>query len=379
MSTPASIVVVGTGGGGLTIAAEAGLAGQPVLLADQPQFSNALEAVEAAGGIEVTFRKSLTDTSGQAQLAPVRATSADPAAAIAGADLVVVCVPAFGHEPLADLLAPVWEEGQTVLWVGEPGGAFAAVSALQRIGRRVDITLGDTNTLPYYGALVVGPGQVGAIRKTGGTLVAALPSSRLDSVAAIAASLWPWVTPAENVWETLLLNFNAIDHVPAMLCNLGAIQQPEGTFRLWGTGGTPGVVNIIEALDGEYLAMRQALGITNDTPYEDYLVDQGLAPRRGVNLHETLQSSLLPTLEFRCSPGALDHRFVSEDVPFSLVLASSLGRELGIATPVIDSLIVVASVASQQDYGSVGKTLADWGLEGAGTDGLRAAAEGGWW
>ena len=379
MSVPEDITVIGTGGGGLTIAAELGLAGRPVILADQPRFGTALEAVDAGGGIELTFRSSLTDTTAEPQLAPVKATSTDPVLAITGAELVIVCVPAFGHEPLARLLAPAWEQGQTVLWVGEPGGSFAAVAALRRIGRRPDITLADTNTLPYYGALVSGPGKVGAIRKSGGTLVAAMPSDRLDDVSGVASGIWPWVTAAENVWETLLLNFNAIDHVPAMLLNLGSIQQPEGTFTLWGAGGTHGVVNVIEALDGEYLAMRKALGIANTTPYEDYLVGQGLAPRRGADLHETLQSSLLPTLQFRCSPDALDHRFVSEDVPYSLVLASSLGKELSVATPVIDSLIVLASVASGRDYAAEGKTLAGWGLDGTGGAGLRAAAEQGWW
>ena len=379
MSIPSDIVVIGTGGGGLTMAAELGLAGRPVVLADQPRFGAALEAVDAAGGIDLTFRTSLTDTTSASQLAPVAATSTDPAAAVERADVVIICVPAFGHEPLAEMLATRWQDSQTVLWVGEPGGSFAAVAALRAIGRRPDISLGDTNTLPYYGALVSGPGKVGAIRKSGGTLIAALPSGRLDQVASVATAIWPWVTRAENVWETLLLNFNAIDHVPAMLLNLGAIQQAEGTFTLWGAGGTPGVVNVIEALDDEFLAMRAALGIANMTPYEDYLVGQGLAPRRGADLHETLQSSLLPTLQFRCGPGALDHRFVSEDVPYSLVLASSLGRELGVVTPVTDSLITLASVASGRDYAAEGKTLADWGLEGNGVAGLRAAAEQGWW
>ena len=379
MSIPSDIVVIGTGGGGLTMAAELGLAGRPVVLADQPRFGAALEAVDAAGGIELTFRTSLTATASASRLTPVAATSTDPTAAAEGAEVVIICVPAFGHQPLAEMLAAHWQDGQTVLWVGEPGGSFAAVAALRQAGRRPDISLGDTNTLPYYGALVSGPGKVGAIRKSGGTLIAALPSGRLDQVAGIATSIWPWVTRAESVWETLLLNFNAIDHVPAMLLNLGAIQQPEGSFTLWGAGGTPGVVNVIEALDDEFLAMRAALGIANMTPYEDFLVGQGLAPQNGADLHETLQSSLLPTLQFRCGPDALDHRFVSEDVPYSLVLASSLGREIGVATPVIDSLITLASVASGRDYAAEGKTLAEWGLDGMGVAGLRSAAEQGWW
>ncbi len=379
MSIPSDIVVIGTGGGGLTIAAELGLAGRPVVLADQPRFRAALEAVEAAGGIKVTFRGSPSDAAAESRLAPVRATSTDPVAAAGRASVVIVSVPAYGHEPLAELLAPAWRDGQSVLWVGEPGGAFSAMAALRKINRRPDITAAETNSLPYAGAFVSGPGMVGATRKLGGTLVSALPSNRLDHVAGLASAIWPWVTRAENVWETLLLNFNAIDHVPAMLLNLGSIQQPEGTFTLWGTGGSPGVVNVIEALDGEYLAMRRALGLANTTPYEDYLVAQGLAERKGSTLFETVRSSLLARVEFACGPDALDHRFVSEDVPYSLVLASSLGRELGVATPVIDSLIVMASAASGRDYAAEGRTLAGWGLDGAGGAVLLSAAEQGWW
>ena len=379
MRIPSDIAVIGTGGGGLTIAAELGLAGRPVVLADQPRFGTALEAVDSAGGIEVTFRSSPSDTAAESQLAPVVATSTDPVAAAALASVVIVSVPSYGHEPLATLLAPAWRDGQSVLWVGEPGGAFSAMAALRKINRRPDITAGETNSLPYAGAFVSGPGKVGATRKLGGTLVAALPSSRLDDVTRLASAIWPWVSGAENVWETLLLNFNAIDHVPAMLLNLGSIQQPEGTFTLWGTGGSPGVVNVIEALDGEYLAMRRALGLANETPYEDYLVAQGLADRKESTLFETVRSSLLARVEFACGPGALDHRFVSEDVPYSLVLASSLGRELGVATPVMDSLIVLASVASGRDYATEGRTLAGWGLDGVGSAGLRSAAEQGWW
>ena len=379
MSIPDDIAVIGTGGGGLTIAAELGLAGRPVVLADQPRFGAALEAVDSAGGVEATFHSSPSGAAAESQLAPVRSTSTDPASAAARASLVIVSVPAYGHEPLARLLAPAWRDGQSVLWVGEPGGAFSAIAALRKIDRRPDITAAETNSLPYAGAFVSGPGKVGATRKLGGTLISALPSGRVDHVARVATAIWPWVDRAENVWETLLLNFNAIDHVPAMLLNLGSIQQSEGTFTLWGAGGSPGVVNVIEALDGEYRAMRRALGLVDTTHYEDYLVAQGLAERKGRTLFETVRSSLLARVEFACGPDALDHRFVAEDVPYSLVLASSLGREVGVATPVMDSLIVLASAASGRDYATEGRTLAGWGLDGVGSAGLRSAAEQGWW
>ena len=92
MRIPGDIAVIGTGGGGLTIAAELGLAGRPAVLADQPRFSAALEAVDSAGGIEVTFRSSPSDTAAESQLAPVGATSTDPVTAVTRASVVI---PAF--------------------------------------------------------------------------------------------------------------------------------------------------------------------------------------------------------------------------------------------------------------------------------------------
>ena len=379
MSLPDNIVIIGTGGGGLSIAADLGLAGRPVTVADQPQFASNVEAIDSQGGIKVQFRASVDDVDAPIEFAPVKAVSTDPAAAVAQASLVIISVPSFGHRPLAELLAPAWVDGQTVLWVGEGGGSISAVAALRSIGRRVGATFGETNSLPYAAALVQSPGSVRGAKKTGGTLVSALPADRGDHVHALASQVWPWVEPAENAWETVLLNFNAVDHVPAMVCNLGTVQSPEGSYRLWREGCSEGVANVIRAVDGEYIEIRAALGLSNLIPYEDYLVQQGLAPAKGATIHETIQGSLLATVAFQCGPDALEHRFISEDVPFSLVLGSSLAAEAGVDTPVIDGLIAIAAAASGRDYRANGRTIADWGLDGVGIEGLRAAVQDGWW
>jgi opine dehydrogenase len=373
------VVIVGSGGGALTIAAELGLAGCPATIADQPTFAAGLDAVEQQGGVRVQFRASPADDSPPSVLAPVLRTSRDPVEAVREADVVIVCVPSYGHAPVAELLAPAWQDGQIAMWVGEGGGALSAVAAM-RSGERNDVVFAETNSLPYAGAFIKEPGHVGATRKRGGTVIAALPSDRRDDVHSLAQQIWPWVEPAQNVWESVLLNFNAIDHVPAMICNLGAIERDNGdTYPIWGDGGTPGVVNVIGAVDAEYLALRKALGLTNDRAYEDYLVDQGMAQLKGATLRDTIQNSILATVQLPCSVDALNHRFVAEDVPYSLVLASSIGREVEVATPVIDGLIAVASAAAGRDYGSSGRTLDDWDLTGAGVAGLRSAAEVGWW
>ncbi len=370
------VVVLGTGGGALTTAAELGLAGVEVTVADLPRFAANLAPVEEAGGIEITVRE---QPELGVRLAPVAGTSTDPAAAATGASVVIISVPSFGHRPFADLLAPVLEDGQMVLWVGEGGGAFTMVAALRDVGRRPAVLLGETNSLPYGGAHVDGPGSVSTMRKTGGTYIAGLPTAATDEVAGVAARVWPWVAPAHNAWETVLLNFNAIDHVATMVMNLGRAQGTTETMLLWGEGASPAVANVIGAVDDEYSAMRAALDLPVDKTYEDFLVEQGLVDHRRKTIHGTIHASTLVATTFQCGPDALEHRFIAEDVPYSLNLGSSIAGELGVAVPVIDGLISIASAAAGRDYRAEGRTVADWGLAGAGRDGLLAAVADGWW
>jgi opine dehydrogenase len=200
-----------------------------------------------------------------------------------------------------------------------------------------------------------------------------------EEAAQIAAQIWPWAEPATNAWETILLNYNAIDHVATVATNLGSLQNRSDTTLLWGEGASPGVVNVIEAVDADYLTLRRALGLPTELRYEDYLVCQGVAKEKGETLHDTIHASDLAKAQFQCGPGALDHRYIAEDVPYSLVLASSLATELGVAVPVIDGLIEIVSAAAGKDYRAEGRTLADWGLDGAGRNGLLQAVDDGWW
>lgn len=354
----------------MTIAAELALLGLRVTVADFPKFSAGLEAVKELGGVRVRCPWH------GPQIAPIAETSTDPTKVADGAPLVIVSVPSFGHEPFAEALAPILADGQFVIWVGEGGGSLAAAAALHRIGRRPGVFLGETNTLPY-GTRVVAPATIGAEKKIGGTLVSALPAAA--PVYEVASQIWPWVSKADNVWETALTNFNTIDHVPPLLCNLGTIQGRTGKMLLWGEGATPGVARVIEAVDGEMLALKKALDVSSTSRYVDYLVKQGLVDKMRDDLYTTLQASGLSNGTFLCGPEALQSRYMTEDVPFGLVLASSIGQQIKVATPVIDGLIAVASAATGTDWRAEGRTLAGWGLGDAGREELLRIAKEGWW
>jgi opine dehydrogenase len=186
---------------------------------------------------------------------------------------------------------------------------------------------------------------------------------------------WPVISAAESVWETALINYGAVDHVATTLANLGPLENRTGGMLLWGEGATPGVVRLLEAVDGEFFALRQALGFADQRRYRDFLIEQGMARDVGPALYEVLRASLLVSVPIPTGPRALETRFIHDDIPYPLVLASTVGDEIGVETPVIDGLIALGSALAGRDFRAEGRTLASLGLAGQGVDGLRQFAE----
>jgi opine dehydrogenase len=62
------------------------------------------------------------------------------------------------------------------------------------------------------------------------------------------------------------------------------------------------------------------------------------------------------------------NRYVTEDVPYGLVLYSILGKKVGVKTPVIDSLIELAGAVNEENYREIGISLweaygGEWNLD----------------
>lgn len=63
-------------------------------------------------------------------------------------------------------------------------------------------------------------------------------------------------------------------------------------------------------------------------------------------------------------PGSLHHRYMTEDVPYGLVLMASLGDLLRVPTPTMTSIIHLCSVISGVNYVAEGRGAKQLGLDG---------------
>ena len=332
-----NIAVLGAGAGGTTVAFDCAAHGHEVRLFDFPQFGDNVAAISKRGGIQAEG-----DISG---FAAVAYAGHDIDRALYGAELIYVVGPAFATEPFGEAVAGKLVPGQTVIVTpGSCGGALAFKRAAGLAVEDESIRVAETHTL-HYAVRLTEPGHVHVFLKLkAGNLLAALPGSETDSILEMISDVYPSMEPARNVIQTSLQNANPVIHPAVSLCNAARIEG-EGDFLFYEEGVSDSVGRLIESVDRERIAIGKRLGI-------EVFSDPELGLRQGYMLENNYGSG------YREAPGflgitaqpRLDHRYINEDVGYGLVFMSRLGRQVGVATPTIDSIIRLASVLMNRDY-----------------------------
>jgi opine dehydrogenase len=279
-------------------------------------------------------------------------------------DLLVVAAPSVAHEYLAESLAMYVADGQRILLnPGHTGGSLHFMNLLRRFGCRAAIRLCETVTLTYI-CRMPEPGKVEVYRRTANLRCAAFPGKHTAALVAEIREVFSDVIAAENVLETGFANINAIMHPAGMLGNAGWIEKTGGDFLWYREGVTPAIGAWIDAVDGERLAIVESLGL-KPLPFVEIFYQAGLttgeARDSGSAYRAIHESGPNRTIK---SPPSLDHRYITEDVGYGLVPMAEIGRLLGVETPVMDALIILASTALGVDFRSEGLTLGKMGLGG---------------
>ena len=62
-------------------------------------------------------------------------------------------------------------------------------------------------------------------------------------------------------------------------------------------------------------------------------------------------------------PNSIHHRYITEDVPVGCKIYHELGKAYGVATPIIDSMIVLAGAMHKKSFFNEGYTLEYLGID----------------
>src|SRR5580704_17729553 len=362
-----TVAVLGAGHGGCAAAADLGRRGLSVRL--HARSAERLAPLRARGGIEAR---------GVHQgLVPVDLMTTDLAAAVRGAALVMLVVPSVAHEPYARVLAPLLRDGQPIfLNPGHTGGGLHFLNALRRAGYGAEVRSCETVTLTYI-TRMEGPATVNIFSYTRRLRFAALPGRNAAQMFALVKPLYPEIVEATSVLETGLGNLNAIFHPPGMIMNAGWLERTGGDFLFYRQGFTPAVGRVTAGVDAERMAVARALGVPA-VPFLDIFYEAGLTTREAHDSGDIARAceESAPNKTIKAPP-RLDHRYIHEDIGYGLVPMAALGAAASVATPTMNALVQLASLALGIDYARDGLTLDRLGLAGKSpTEIVRFAVEG---
>jgi opine dehydrogenase len=351
-----TFAVIGTGNSGQTFTADLVLRGYSVNLAEVPEFAATLEAIEEAGGIE------LSGEAGEGFAEPNMMTT-DIRRAIAGVDVVIIGGSAHAHEPICRELMESFEDGQYVLMTSN-FGALRFRRWKEEAGVTTDVTPVESMSLPYA-TRALSPGRVSCYGVKRNLPIATLPARWTGPFLDLVGGAFPRWVAAENVWSTSVGNLNPVVHPPMVLLNAGRIESTGGKgWNLYADGATESVGRLIEGIDVDRRKLLEAVNgsaVSFKEMFEAQYVDYGVG---GATLSETLRTSVVhgdPTFE---APDSVNTRYLGEDIPFGLTPWSSVARMWGIEVPHIDAVIRIASTLLDIDGFNDGITAKTLGISG---------------
>ena len=344
------VAVLGGGAGAHAEAFELATKGFKVNICQVPERKNNFKKtlmgkIKATGKIRGVAKLNLATTDFQEAITDVKT--------------IFLAAPSFAHKLFASYCAPYLEDGQIIVLTPGTGGSLVFAKELRDRGIRKNLTIAETIALPY-GARMQEPGHVQIRAKTVNNPIGVFPAKRTDEVVQYLQQFYPEFVPLSNVLEAALNSTNAILHPAATLLNVGSIESGN-CFMLYKDGMGPSSLTLMGALVNDRAMIGKAFGLNMDT---GDAFQKGRIEALKEFLDSTLGDNSYEAVSRLKGPSSLENRYITEDVPYALVLWESLANAVNVKVPAISSIIEIFSIICGVDFRRDGRTVYDLGLSG---------------
>jgi opine dehydrogenase len=354
------IAVLGGGNGSMAAAGDFALAGHEVRLWRRDQA--AVVAHRAAGGT-ITVK----DYAGRHEAKPALVTN-DIGEAVHGAELIVSPTPATAQADIAKRLAPHLVDGQVVFLPPGTFGSLLFAKAAHDAGNRARVAFAETGTLPWL-TRKHAPFEAAITVRAKRLPTGVFPLTLKDHALAVIGQAFPGaIEDCGDALSGALMNAGPIIHPPLIVMNAAPLQH----FDRWDIhkeGTQPAIRRVTDALDGERIALREALGYgAPHFPLADHYAKAGAEWMYGRGSHDRLTDSG----DWREHIALTEHRYMLEDTRIGLSFLISVGALAGVAMPLAHAFMSIGSAICGEDFMRTGRTLAGLGLGELDRDVLQA-------
>jgi opine dehydrogenase len=271
------------------------------------------------------------------------AVAANAEALVAGAEAIVIALPAYGHKMVLDAIAPHITPSQIVIFSSHASfGALYLSRLLAARGIVVPIVAWGT-TAVTAGQLSPTSVNVSTVRKQ--VDLSTVPASSSDVGLSVCKDLFgDRFRDRGSLLAIALSNLNPQNHMGIALGNMTRMERGERWSQ--GQNVTPNVGRLLEDLDQERIAIATKLGLDVRNIFQhfhlSFHVPMSSISQMNQEMHDAGNGGHGPT--------TADSRYVTEDVPFGLVMTAKIGRLAGYPAELHEAGVRIFSAMYGRDF-----------------------------
>jgi hypothetical protein len=295
----------------------------------------------------------------------------DPSAAVAGSQIVLLALPAFAHAPILEQLAAYISPGA---WVGSlpARGGFDMCARGVLKGCPADISIFGFQTLPWACRIQEYGKQVTILGTKSQVDMTAWPAGMAPEISSRFQELLRLkINPTASFLSLALADTGQLIH-PGIMYGLfhDWTGQPFDKPSLFYQGVDAGIAAILQQMSDEIQSLcvtltsyYPKLDLSAVRPLIEWLK---LSYQTNIIDDSTLQSSFATNTSYagllapmqKTDGGYIPDfqaRYLSEDVPYNLLVTRGIAELAGVATPVIDKVLSWAQERLGKEYLASGK------------------------
>ncbi|MCG8542425.1 MAG: NAD/NADP octopine/nopaline dehydrogenase family protein [Clostridia bacterium] len=371
------IAVLGAGAVGKAQAADCALAGAKVRICDlEPFAKKTLFGVKEQG---IKFYGQQLNLYGfeRSGVAKFDKVTTDVAEAVKGAGIIIITTPAVGHLPFFEKLIPALEDGQIVHIFPDNYGSLLLRKMMREAGCKKDVIVGGWSSSTYGSRVDIKGGVVlphirvyyRAITLRGASLPSSDQEAFLESTkymgAMDAVTNGDGAIGGDTVFDTGFSNVNPILHCPGTLLGVGTMEnygviygENKYDFSIYTHAYCPSISQVQYTLYKEECAIAEAMGVgIQHFDKKQFFSRENILGCEYMGMDYEIPFEEIDEIQIGTGPHTIDHRYVTEDIPVGCHVYHELGKKFGVKTPVIDSMINIASAMLERDFYKEGYTL----------------------
>lgn len=371
------IAVLGAGAVSKAQAADCALAGAKVRICDlQPFAKKTLFGIKEKG---IKFFGDQLNLYGfeRSGVAMMDLVTEDVAEAVKGAGIVIIGTPTFGHVPFFEKLIPALEDGMVIHIYPDNFGSLLLRKMMREAGCTKKVIIGGWSSAPYGCRVEIKGGvilpQIRVYYRAINLRGAALPMT--DQEAFLESSKYMGSMDAvthgdgavsgQTVMDIGFSNVNPVLHCPGTILGVGTMEnwgviygEDKYQYSIYSHAYCPSIAKVQYSFYQEQCRLAEAMGVgIQDFEKKQFFSRESILGPEYMGPDYIIPYDQQDYIQFGTGPFSIDNRYITEDIPVGCHTYHELGKKYGVKTPVIDSMINLASAMMETDYYEKGYTL----------------------